>query len=282
MNCGERKTRDGHAALRADRRRPLPGLARRHRARQRRRRQRAGRRRRHRPRPPAHRRPRPGHDEHAHGRLHRRRPTAATPTRPATTARTRFSIFDLADLEHPVEVDSDPAEAGTQPFALADRRPQVELRRRRLRHPHRLRRLLDLRRQRPGAPAAGHHDRCGGAGRRPGVPGLQRLHPPQLLPAERQGVHSPTRRRPWPTATSCWSPRRTTSRPTAARRAPSRPGGSSGSTAPRTRSCRWTRSSSPTSAPSRCREGAFCSAHWFSTSTRRASSRPASTAAAPS
>jgi hypothetical protein len=28
-----------------------------------------------------------------------------------------FSIFDLADLEHPVEVDSDPAVAGTQPYS---------------------------------------------------------------------------------------------------------------------------------------------------------------------
>ncbi len=28
-----------------------------------------------------------------------------------------FSIFDLADLQHPVEVDSDPAAAGTQPFS---------------------------------------------------------------------------------------------------------------------------------------------------------------------
>ena len=29
----------------------------------------------------------------------------------------RFSIFDLRDLDHPVEVDSDPAKDGTQPFA---------------------------------------------------------------------------------------------------------------------------------------------------------------------
>ena len=60
-----------HEALRDDRRRPPPGLTRRHRARQRRRRQRAGRRGRHRPGRPPHRRACPGDDEHAHGLLHR-------------------------------------------------------------------------------------------------------------------------------------------------------------------------------------------------------------------
>ena len=46
-----------------------------------------------------------------------------------------FSIFDLRNLDHPVEVDSDPA-AGRRPAVLvADRRPQVELRRRRLSAP---------------------------------------------------------------------------------------------------------------------------------------------------
>jgi len=55
-------------------------------------------------------------------------------------------------------------EAGTAGLHLADRRAQVELRRRPGRHPHRLRRGVDVGRGPPAAPRAAHHHRQGRAG----------------------------------------------------------------------------------------------------------------------
>ena len=101
----------------------------------------------------------------------------------------RFSIFDLRNLDKPVEVDSDPETAGVQPFARPTAGPQVELRRRRVRHPHRLRRRLHV-----GHPPTRVRPRlvtttgAAGQGRRPEVPRLERLHPPQLVPPQRQGL----------------------------------------------------------------------------------------------
>ncbi len=103
-----------------------------------------------------------------------------------------------------------------------------------------------------------------GAGNDPTVRGLQRLHPPQLLPAQRQERSGPGSRPSFANGnvllvteedyeqTDCtkagsfqtWHVKRLD--------------GDRGR-----RSCRWTRSSSPTSATSRCPRGAFCSAHWF-------------------
>ena len=193
----------------------------------------------------------------------------------------RFSIFDLRNLDRPRRGRLRPEDAGSAGLLQPDGGPQVGLRRRRHRHPHRLQGRLDVERQ-PAPEAAGdHHDRTRGPGHRPAVPRLERLHPAQLPAAERQGVQAPQEPRRRPTATSCSSPRRTTSRPTAPRPARSRPGGSSASTAPPTRSFRWTRSSSPTSVPSRCPR-ARSAPRTGSTTTPRGSSRPGSTAAAPS
>ena len=69
-----------------------------------------------------------------------------------------FSVFDLRDLAHPTEVDGDAGHPRRPALPLADGRPQVELRRRRHRHPHRLRRLVDVgRRAAPQAGPAGDH-----------------------------------------------------------------------------------------------------------------------------
>ena len=87
------------------------------------------------------------------------RPPAPTPSRcvPSTNCRyayssgerDTFSIFNLRKLSKPREIDSNPKTNGDPALQLAHRRAQVELRRRRLRHPHRVRRLVDLRRQQP-------------------------------------------------------------------------------------------------------------------------------------
>ena len=72
-------------------------------------------------------------------------------------------------------------------------RPQVERRRRGLRHAHRRGRVVHLRRPRPAAPPRGRQHR---RRRRLGARGLgqplQRLHPPQQPPPQREGV--PARR----------------------------------------------------------------------------------------
>ncbi len=105
-----------------------------------------------------------------------------------------------------------PAERGGRPRALAGRRAGWRLPARRgsllgLRRPdrlaHRLGRRRGVRCEQPAEPGAARHDRRGGPDST-----AQRLHPPQRHAAERLEIRRRPRRSR--TATSCWSPRRTT------------------------------------------------------------------------
>ena len=230
MNCGERRTARRHPALRADRRRRRAGLARRHPARQRRRR-RADRRRRHRPGRADDPVARARHDQHPHGRL--RRPTDCTYAYSAGDSDGGFTIFDLRNLDKPHEVDARPADgrraavharrppatSGTSTPPASARTPAGTARRcGRTDRPAHPRLITTTGKAGPGrGPAtsrAGTTSSCT-TPFRPNAHGVR---------AGRQPVLQAT-------ATSCSSPRRTTSRPTARRPARSRPGGSSGSTA---------------------------------------------------
>ena len=173
-----------------------------------------------------------GHDQHAHGDLHRRH---RLPLRLLGGRRLRGAgpgqLLRLRPHRPrpPRRGGQRPGHAGHAAVPLRRRRlgwAQVERRRRRATPTH------------TGAGGSYVYDaraplhpvevaNTGAAGdtaREGSINQLQRLHPPQQLPAQRDGLPARTRPRPWRTATSCSSRRRTTRTPTARRPARSRPG----------------------------------------------------------
>ena len=102
----------------------------------------------------------PGHDQHPHRGLRAATATAPTPT-PRARQHGTFSIFDLRNLDQAARGGRRTAKAGVQPFARPPRATSGTSTRR-LRHPHRLQRRLDVGRHRPACtrgwsppPAAG-------------------------------------------------------------------------------------------------------------------------------
>ena len=249
MNCGERRTEDGierFALIGVDSVQASPT---RPRARQRRR-GRARRRRRHAPREPHDPLAHAGLDQHPHrglrrpGQLHDRlqRGRRRGRLQRLRPARPRRAEGGRRGLDRGRRAALRLAHCGTQ----------VELRRRRLRHAHRFRRRVDVEHREAPSASAGHDDR---QGRRAARTPTTRVGTTSSCTTRSDRTRTSSRPRPHPrsrTATSCSSPRRTTSSRTAARPGRSRPGGSRSSTARSRRSCRWTRWSCPTSAPTPC------------------------------
>ena len=203
----------------------------------------------------------PGTHQHPHRRL---RDLGRLPLRLLRRRRaTDFSIFDLTDLDHPREVDSDPARPAS---SRSRRRPPG----------HKwnfdaagfgthtgCERCVDVRpptrRTRGWSPPP--VARAGATTRR--YPGWNDFIHHNSFRPNAEGLRAGQPRRRSRTATCCWSPRRTTSRPTAARPARSRPGGSSASTAPRSAIVPLDKVELSDLGSFPLPQGAFCSSHWF-------------------
>ncbi len=102
----------------------------------------------------------------------------------------KFSIFDLRDLDHPAEVDANPNQAGVQPFTspTAGHKWNFDAAGFGTHTGWGGSSMWDV--SQPPQAGARDHDRRRRPGHRPRVRRLQRLHPPQLVPAQRRQVQA--------------------------------------------------------------------------------------------